>query len=153
MSNETKDKNSSRNMAGFTLLELLIVMSLVTLILGLSTVFFANSLPSNTFNATVREIVATIRYARTLAQSNGESQTLTIDLDSKKYGIKGRSEKSIPTAVNINVVDPISGEIRSGKYTLVFHSIGGSEGGTVVLRYKKRKVNINLDPIVGATIE
>lgn len=138
--------------SGFTLLELIIVLFLISLIMGLVGVFFANTLPSNKFNATVREIVASIRYARSLAQSSGENETITIDLDSRKYALPGRGEKPIPPEVNIKVVDPLSGDITTGRYQMLFPAFGGAEGGTIVLWDKKRVASISLDPVVGSVV-
>lgn len=142
--------NESR--AGFTLLEVTLVLFLICLILGLSTVFFANTLPSNRLNATAREISATIRYARTLARVNGEKHTLTIDLDSKLYGIEGRGSKNIPDDINIKIIDPLLGEVHNGKYSITFYETGAIEGGTIVLSTKKKTVNIEVDPIVGSVV-
>ncbi len=139
--------------SGFTLLELMIVMVLVALIMALAAVFFANTLPSSKFNATVRELITTIRYARSAAQTQGQDQTVTIDLDSKRYGIEGRGEKTIPADVFIKVIDTASQqEITNGKCELVFRTIGGAEGGTVVLWNRKKLVSITLDPIVGSVL-
>lgn len=137
---------------GFTLLELIIVIFLMTLILGLSLPFFARSLPSNRFNTTVRDIVATIRHARILSQSNNTEQAIFIDLDSKYYGIEGQGSKAISSDVNIKVIDPFSGEIYSGKYWITFRPLGSIDGGTIVLWNEKKTANINLDPIVGAVV-
>lgn len=139
-------------MAGFTLLEVILVLFLISLILGLSTVFFANTMPTNRLNATAREISATIRYARTLARVNSERQTLTIDLDSKLYGIEGSASKNIPDDINIKIIDPLLGEVHNGKYSITFYETGGIEGGTIVLSTKKKTVNIELDPIVGSVV-
>jgi general secretion pathway protein H len=145
MSNESK--------SGFTLLEVIIVLFLISLILGLSTVFFANTLPSTRLNATAREISATIRHARHLAYTNGEKQTITIDLDSRLYGIEGIAQKNIPSDIYIKVIDPLSGEIRSGKYSILFYETGGIEGsGTIVLFNNKKTIKIVLDPIVGSVV-
>ncbi|MBM4140424.1 MAG: hypothetical protein FJ242_02870 [Nitrospira sp.] len=137
---------------GFTLLELIIVLFLIMLILSISTVFFANTMPSNRLNATVREMSAAIKHARSLAQIDGEKQTITIDLDSKNYGIKGRMSKNIPSDITIKVIDPFSGEKLNGKYLIVFHTTGSIEGGTIVLWNNKKLVSIQLDPIVGSVI-
>jgi hypothetical protein len=137
---------------GFILLELIIVLFLVTLIFGLSTIFFAHILPSNRFNATVRNISSTIRHARSLAQIYGEKQIITIDLDSKKYGLEGRGVKEIPSDVHIKIIDPLSGEIHEGKYQLVLYPAGGIEGGTIVLWNSKKTVSIQIDPIVGSAV-
>ena len=137
---------------GFTLLELIVVLFLISLIAGMSTVFFANTLPSHRFNASVREFVAAARYARSLAQSRGENETISIDLDSRKYTMPGRAEKTLPPGVNIKVVDPLSGEITTGRYQLLFPAFGGAEGGTIVLWDKKRVAAISLDPVVGTAV-
>ena len=137
---------------GFILLELIIVLFLVTLILGLSTIFFANILPSNKFNATVRNISTTIRHARSLAQIYGEKQTITIDLDSKKYELQGRGVKEIPSDIYIKVIDPMSGEIHEGKYQIVLYPTGGIEGGTIVLWNSKKTVSIQMDPVIGSLV-
>jgi prepilin-type N-terminal cleavage/methylation domain-containing protein len=138
--------------SGFTLLELIIVLFLISLITGMSTVFFANTLPSHRFNATVREIVASMRYARSLAQAKGENETISIDMDSRRYTMPGRGERTLPPDVNIKVVDPVSGEITTGRYELIFPGFGGAEGGTIILWDKKRVASISLDPVVGTAV-
>jgi len=140
------------NNAGFTLLELIIVIFLITLILGMSTIFFANLLPSNRFNATVRNISSAMKHTRSLAQIHGKTHTFTIDLDEKNYIVEGRGTKKIPDDTNIKIIDPISGELSTGRYQFVMHASGNIEGGTIVLWNAKRTVTIQLDPIVGAVV-
>jgi len=137
---------------GFTLLELIIVMFLMTLMLSLAAVFFAGSLPSSRFSAVAREMAATIRHARSLAQIKGEKQTLSIDMDARRYGIDNVGGKDIPQDIYIKVEDPISGEISSGKYQLDFPPTGGVGGGTIVLWNAKRTVRIYIDPVVGSVV-
>jgi general secretion pathway protein H len=137
---------------GFTLLEMIVVVFLITLILGISTPFFINSLSSGRFNATTREISATIRYARSLAQIQGERKIITIDLDAKNYTLEGYRTKDIPSDINVKVIDPLLGEIQQGKYQIVVDSIGHIEGGTIVLWNNKKKATIQPDPIVGTVV-
>ena len=138
--------------SGFTLLELVIVLFLITLVLGLSTVFLLNALPAHRFNATVREISAMIRHAKTLALVRGEKQTLIINLESRQYGIDGLISKDLPQGTAIKVVDPIAGEIRTGTYPIYFLPSGGIEGGTIILTRDKTFVSIQPDPIVGSVV-
>jgi prepilin-type N-terminal cleavage/methylation domain-containing protein len=136
---------------GFTMLELIIVLFLITLILGLSSIFFANLLPSSRFNATVRDVSSTIRQAKSLAQIHGNRQIVIIDLDSKSYGIEGYNTKNFPPDTWIKILDPLAGEIQEGKYKFIVHSIG-IEGGTIVLWNNKKTVNIQMDPIIGSIV-
>jgi len=137
---------------GFTLLEIIMVLSLMTLILGLSAVFFAGSLPSVKANAAGRELTAMIRQARSLAHMKMESQTVMIDLDNRTYGIEGREIKTLPPDLLVSITDPLAGEIAHGKYPLVFHPTGGMGGGTITLSRGKRAMRIELDPITGAVM-
>lgn len=137
---------------GFTLLEMIIVLFLISLILGIATIFFANALPSNQFNATVRNISATIRQARSLAQIHNKNQTVTIDLDSRIYDLSGRPPREIPSGVSVKVIDPMLGEILEGKYRFTLYPSGVMEGGTVVLWSSKKKASIAMDPVVGTIV-
>jgi general secretion pathway protein H len=137
---------------GFTLLEIIIVLFLMSLILGLSTIFFANILPSSRLNATAREISATVRHARDLALIKGEKQIITINLDSRYYSIEGSAQKNIPSGITLKVIDPLLGEVHTGDYLLIFNATGAMEGGTIVLSTEKKTVSIQLDPIVGAAV-
>ena len=146
--------HSAQNRHGFTLLELLIVLLLITLIMGLSALYFAKTLPSNTLNATARELSATIRYAHSLSQVEGSNRILTIDMGKKIYGIEGRGYKSMDPAITIKVLDPFAGEITEGTYQFVFHASGGMDGGTIILGSTKikREIKIELDPVVGSVV-
>jgi len=137
---------------GFTLLELMVVMLLVTLVIGISTIFFANTLTSSKFNTTVRDLSTTIRHARSLAQIHGERKTVTIDLDSKTYWIKGKKVREIPSDIQIKIIDPLYGEIFEGRYQVVSNAMGGIQGGTIVLWNDKKTVSIQPDPIVGSVV-
>jgi type II secretory pathway pseudopilin PulG len=137
---------------GFILLELIIVLVLISVIIGLAAVFYANSLPSYKFKAAIRNISSTIKQARTLAKIHDEIQTVTIDMESKKYAIEGHTSKDIPEGIAIKIIDPVSGEIQTGKYHFVLYPTGGIQGGTIVLWNAKRSVNIQLDPVVGTVV-
>jgi len=137
---------------GFILLELIIVLFLMAIILGMSTLLFTNLLPSQKFHATVRKVSATIREARSLAQIHGEKQYVILDLDAKQYGIEGRGSRDIPEDISIKIIDPFAGEILEGKYRMLFYASGGIEGGTIVLWSSKKAVEIRTDPIGGSVI-
>jgi type II secretory pathway pseudopilin PulG len=135
--------------SGFILLELIIVLFLMSVILGLSAIFFANSLPGYRLNATVRNISTTIKQARAYAKILNEQQVVTIDLENRQYILEGHDPKDIPQDVFIKIIDPVEGEITDGKYYIVAHTTGGVEGGTLVLWNAKKTLSIQVDPIIG----
>lgn len=141
-----------KNKSGFMLIELIIVVFLIILILGLSTVFFANFLPSAKFNSTIREIAANIRYAKTFAKIKGQNQLFFIDFDSRQYGVEGVISKDVPSGINVKAVSPFYGEIFKGRYQVVMFAGGGLEGGTIVLSDGRKTAMIHLDPVVGSIV-
>lgn len=137
---------------GFTLIELIIVLFLITLILGLSAMYFSKSLSSSRLSAAARELSSSIKYAGTISRTEGVDRTITIGLDTGTYRLDSGKMGKIPEGVHVKVIDPLTGEIVRGDYSIIFHAEGGVEGGTVVLWNEKRTVNIQLDPVVGAVV-
>jgi general secretion pathway protein H len=143
---------SRRGTKGFTLLELLLVLSLIVLMVGLSTVFFANALPSVRLASTGREMAAMLRDARLQARNDGESRKVIIDFDRRRFGIEGKGGRSIPSGVMAAVMDPEIGEVSRGAYPFVFTDSGGAQGGTIHLWTTKKKLRIEMDPLVGSVV-
>jgi len=137
---------------GFTLLELIIVIVIIVLVLGMSTLFFASTIPAAKLHGLSREISSILKQARITAQNKGEKQTVIIDLDSRTYGIEGKDAKNIPPEIFTRVIDPFSGTVSQGKYSFIFHETGGIEGGTILLTYNKKTLSIETDPIVGSIV-
>lgn len=139
---------------GFTLIEILVVLILMSLILAISTVFFANTLPKARHRAGAREIVATIKYARNLAASKNERQIVTFDLDAGNYGVKGRPVKTIPdeTALVIYESDINAEPVRKGKYNIYYDTTGTGNWDKISLTRGDRVIAIKSDPILTAVI-
>ena len=147
--NSTLDTRHSTLSLGFTLIELTVVLFLVALVLGLSSLFFAGSLPSARLSAVSRELSATIRQARSFAQSEGMAQAVLLNLDAQSYGIEGRGTRSLPRGVGIRVIDPLLGPVQQGMYRVLFDATGGIDAATIELWNTTKLVRIETDPIVG----
>jgi prepilin-type N-terminal cleavage/methylation domain-containing protein len=138
--------------AGFTLLELIIVIILSLLILGLVMVYFANLMSTVKLQAAARDLSTTLRQARTLAKINGVPQGVTVNLDAKEYGLDGREMKKMPGSISLKIIDPSAGEIQGGQYHLAFEPNWGNPSLTFQLSDKKKVMSISLDPLSGATV-
>jgi general secretion pathway protein H len=136
--------------AGFTLLELIVVMFLISLIAGISMVLFTGTLSSGKLDATARSLVAAMKHARVLATMNGEPQAVFIDLDTGTYGIEGKDGKPFPKGITVSVTDPLHGRLTGGRSLITFDPIGSIQGGEVVLSTPKRSLAVRPDPLVAA---
>lgn len=137
---------------GFTLIEVVVVIVIMSVALGLVGISFARAQPSRQLDATAREVMAAFRQARLQAVQSGEMTALIVNLDSRQYGPAGKTSRSWPDAVTIEVADPLAGTISRGHYRFVFHPGGAVEGGSVMLAAGLKRVMIDTDPIVGARL-
>jgi len=137
---------------GFTLIEIMMVMVLVLIVIGTSTIFFANRLPSENLNAAGREMSAMLRFARLLAKNSGEPRSVLIDLNAGRYGIPGVQTRTVPRGITVRVTDPLEGDIVQGDYSINFNESGGAALSRITLTGGRRVLHIDLDPVLGAVI-
>jgi prepilin-type N-terminal cleavage/methylation domain-containing protein len=139
--------------SGFTLLELIVVLFLISLISGISVVLFTGTLSSGKLDATARSLVAAMKHARGQSAMSGEPHAVFIDLDTGFYGIEGTGGRPFPRGITVSFTDPLSGIQTSGKHLIAYDPVGGIQGGTVLLATPKRSVAVRPDPIVAAVAE
>ena len=128
------------------------VLALMSLIMGLGAVYFAGNLTSSRLAKNVRGISGTVQYGRVLAAETGMVQSIIFDLDSRFYGIEGRTARSIPADITIRMTDQFEMETTHGKHTLYLLPSGAVQGGTIVLQKGQSMAKIHPDPIVGVTV-
>lgn len=139
---------------GFTFIEVMVVVFLMSLIVGIITIFFANTLPSARHKAAARELASTIKYGRHLAFVKNEKQIINIDLDAKNYSINGRAIKTIASEISITVYgnEANAGPVRNGKYIISYNTSAGSDWGSIELARGNKVITIKPDPIMIAVI-
>ena len=138
--------------AGFTLIEIMMVMVLIVIVLGVSTIFFANRLPSENLNTAGREMSAMLRFARLLAKNSGEERSVFINLDTGKYGISGVQTRTVPRDISVKIIDPLKGEVLRGEHSITFSDTGSVTSERIALTGGKRSLYIDLDPVLGAVV-
>ncbi len=141
----------SKKNNGYTLIELIVVLMLISLSLGIVAVNFAKVLPGAKLKSVVRELSATLRQAKNTARINSEEVVVSVDMDAKVY-LYGNREKSFPVGVNVHVFDPIDGELDSDIWDVVYHPDGSSTGGEIIISNEKRAFSIEIDPLVGSVV-
>ena len=76
---------------GFTFIEILVVITIMTLALSITIPALWKGLNKTKFNAFVREMSSTFRYARSRAISTKSKVTITVDLQTNSYTFKEQS--------------------------------------------------------------
>jgi hypothetical protein len=124
----------------------------MSLSIGLGAVYFAGNQASSRVARAARDISGVIGHGRVLAAETGEVQSVVFDLESRAYGIEGRTPKSLPADIEMGVTDQLQGEVGRGTYSMRLLPSGGVQGGVIVLQKGQARVSIHPDPIVGVTM-
>ena len=153
---------------GFTLLELLVVLVIISLMSALIVPSLAGSLSGMNLKTNAKKISAALRYAQSRAVSEKVTCEAWFDFDKNKVSIiavaglkdeagRDHSDKDmektekpktyfLPDGIRLEKGVSSSIEVDSGLFRILFLPAGGSSGGEVILvneRGKKYKVSVD----------
>src|SRR5688500_16671031 len=120
-----------RQPAGFTLLEVLLVMVLIAAASVLAALTVSGGSESMRLRSSAKEIAANLRYARVQAISTGKPQSFAIDPRAHVWqGANGRKGE-IPKKLGIVFTGAREVQPRDGVGAIMFFADGASTGGRV----------------------
>ncbi len=138
--------------SAFTLIEVMVVIALMAIVFGLTAVYFAGNLTSSRVAKTARDVSEVIRYGRLLAAESGNAQSVVFNLESRSYGIEGKTAKVLPADIEIRITDQFQGETSRGQHSIQLLPSGGVQGGTIILQKGRSVASVIPDPIVGVIV-
>lgn len=158
-------KSHYRHMqSGFTLLEILVVMTIIGMAAVALIIAHVGSGESAFIQAQQREMVAVLRYARRSAIVEGKEKVATFyqgkineDEDEDEAEAADNSTKKTKKAapgqwVSRGATLQWGGEVSDkdeAVYKITFYPEGGSSGGELILNYQDYKAKISVNPITG----
>ncbi len=77
-----------RRSAGFTLIEIAVVLLILSMLLGTTISNMRGMVPAAATEASAREILGVLDFARTQAVASGQSYEVVFDLDEQRYAIR-----------------------------------------------------------------
>jgi general secretion pathway protein H len=135
---------------GVTLLELLIVLSIMAIVAAMVVPMLGPGVSSSEMKSAARQIAAALRAARGDALVTRQETRLILDLEQRTYQVERdprlhvlpkQLEMKLYTAQR-DIVDEKVGAIR-------FYPDGGSNGGRVTIAAGERKYDIDVDWLTG----
>lgn len=91
--------------AGFTLLELLVVITITGLLVALAPPLYSNAVPGAMLKTTTLEFALSLREARGQALSSSAGTDLKLIADPPSYAIEGTSAVPLPDGIYITAYD------------------------------------------------
>ncbi len=147
---------SIRNLkAGFSLIELIMVILLISLALGVSYPALSRGTAAFHLRATGRDILNTLRYAREKAITEQTTMKVTVDPAAQKVILSdevgnGSRVYNLPLDVRIQQVSLAGQELRDLPLVIRFMTNGSCEDAEIQLVSNKGgTIKIVTDPIIG----
>lgn len=134
---------------GFTLVELMVVMVIISLVMGLVATSMARSVSGAEARATSRNLVASLRYTRARAIIDKQEQVFQVNIEERSYQAPGRDPVNLPEGVDLTITtarSEITSEAVSG---IRFFPDGGSTGGHIELTVNDREYRVNVAWLTG----
>lgn len=145
-----KTWSAGNNSTGFTLLELLVVLTIATLALGLALPRFAALLPGAELKSYSRQTAALLRLARSQALATGDTITLELNAEQRHTRLSGQaSVYPWPSGVALSLTSsqPLPG--TEAPPELAFYPDGTSSGGMLTVAGAGRQYRITIDWLTG----
>ncbi len=112
-----------RTISGYSLVEVLVVLVIISVLAGLASVRFVDQLFHQRLNHAVRTLMSDLRWARQLAIAEGQSVRIVLSPDDERYQIERLSQPGVSVSGIRNLRDRRQG---FGDVNLVSSS-GGNE--------------------------
>ncbi len=139
-----------RTLAGFSMIELLVVLAIIATASALVIPMFGNGVSTTELRSAARQLASGLRLARSEALTQRRETFLTLDVagrrfkvdqDPKEYPLPRDIELKLFTAQK-DLVDEKVGSIR-------FFPDGGSNGGRITVASGERKFEVDVDWLTG----
>lgn len=134
--------------AGYTLLELLVVVAIISLVVSTAPAIYSRLVPSYQVRQFSNELVVFTRTLREKARVSGKVEALVFDPDNKAI-MEGMGAPLPPVSLEVSYeAEPAFGEVDNE--VLSFYPNGASNGGIITVSRESLTVRVKIDWVSGA---
>jgi general secretion pathway protein H len=139
-----------RRLAGFTLLEVIIVLALGAVIYAVILAGPLGKASAADLKSAARSLASGLRTAQTTAMATRRDALLTLDMDSREFLATGEQQTHrLPDNIDIKLFTA-QAEVTSAKRgSIRFYPDGSSTGGRITVAAGERKYLVDVDWLTG----
>lgn len=139
-----------RRAPGFTLIELIVALSIAVLALGAAPMALGRMYDTMQYRSTVRDMLSELKATRLQAVRSGKPSVFTVDLDSRRFGAGSDPVHRIPTKLKVRAIVADAEVDAQGRAGIRFYPDGSATGGSIVLeRAGGGGVRLRVDWLLG----
>jgi len=136
--------------AGVTLLELLIVLSIIAIIAALVLPLLGPGVSNTELKSAARQVAAGLRLARSDAVATRQDTRVTLDLEQRTFQVERHPHlHTLPRELEMKLFTAQSDLVSDKVGAIHFFPDGGSNGGRVTLAAGERKYEVDIDWLTG----
>ena len=135
--------------AGVTLLELLIVLSIMALVSALVLPMFGSGVSTGELKAAARQVAAGLRLARSEALATRQETRVMLDLERRTFQTEPERASTRCRADRAQAVHGAERSRQRAAGAIRFFPDGGSNGGRITLAVGERKYDVDVDWLSG----
>lgn len=135
--------------AGFTLVEMLVVLVIVSLMLALVGTSISRNISGAEMRTAAGKVAASLRYTRTQAIMKKAEQVFLVDTEALTYQAGDRKPEKLPKGMKVELNTARSELTSETAGGIRFYPDGGSTGGNVRLEANERVYQVNVAWLTG----
>jgi general secretion pathway protein H len=138
-----------RRPAGFTLIEVVMVLMLAGLVVTVAAVSLTRGLGSAKVRAAGQDLVAALRYTRAQAIVTRKQQALELDVEKRSYVAPRKDEVQLPEDMELRLLTAAEEQTGATTGRIRFWPDGSSTGGRIKLVYGERAWDVEVAWLTG----
>lgn len=136
--------------AGFTIVELLVVLAILAAIAGLVTPSFSRTIASARLRTAASDVRSTFARARALAVASARERSAVFDLSKGEFGVDNETVRFLPETIRLGAVLPGGDRRDRGSVRVRFFPDGGGDEAEVSVTAKDGgALRVTVDPLTG----
>ena len=146
----TSIRDSGRRIApGFTLIEVMVVLVLVSIVITVAAVSLTRGLTGAKVRAAGQDLVAALRYTRAQAIVTRTQQVMEVDVESRSYVAPKRKSVQLPKDMEMRLLTAAEEQTGESSGRVRFYPDGSSTGGRIKLISGKRVWDVEIAWLTG----
>jgi general secretion pathway protein H len=135
---------------GFTLLELLVVLAILSFILAFAPPMVPKLSPTVELGNAARELAAGLRSARNYAVMKNRPGVFALDIGKGTYRVSGDARgHQLPGDISISFLTARAEQVTNTTAQVRFFPTGGASGGKITLSKGTRQYEVKIDWLTG----